>query len=144
MKNISEFVYLYSYFSYAPESLYIYSLLLRQHEVAIAFTLKYIFAYLVTYVLMGQIQWLEKYWILKIQTNITSVKTIQYDTILGGVWDCSNTISINPTFFGAFGLAFPYGRVINKVLKLSAVLDWKIYHSLFITLFCSNFYYRNK
>ena len=27
--------------------------------------------------------------------------------------------------------------IINKVSKLSAVLDWKIYHSVFITLLCS-------
>ena len=63
------------------------------------------------------------------------IKTFQYNTILGGVFDCSNTseeywILNNSTFFGAFGLTFPYDRVINKALKSSGVLDWKIYHSL--------------
>ena len=66
-------------FLYAPESLYIYSVLLRQDEVASFYTKA--FAYLVTYVLMGQIQWLEKYWILKskpISRVLKQSNTTQY------------------------------------------------------------------
>ena len=34
--------------------------------------------------------------------------------------------------FVVLGLAFKYGRVMNRVVKLSAVLDYKIYRGKFI------------
>ena len=36
--------------------------------------------------------------------------------------------------FVVLGLALKYGRVMNRVVKLSAVFDYKIYHGKFITV----------
>ena len=64
---------------------------------------------------------------------------------IGDVLDCFNTREmvwiLQLEQFLVFGLAFQYDRVINKVVKFSTPLDWKSYHSEFITVPYWNKYY---